>query len=63
VPGGYEPNRWYELRVVLEGPRITVYVDGEKNLEATDDAFARGKFALYSWGCAGAKFRGVRWIE
>ncbi|MFQ5808337.1 MAG: chitobiase/beta-hexosaminidase C-terminal domain-containing protein, partial [Armatimonadota bacterium] len=60
---GYERNRWYSLRVVLAGPRITVYLDGEKDLEATDHTLGKGTFALYSWGSTGAKFRNVRWQE
>ncbi len=56
----YEPNRWYQLRVVLKGPKIEVYVDGKLDLAATDETLARGTVALYSWGCAGAKFRNVR---
>ncbi len=58
---GYAKNKWYKLRVVLKGPKITVYLDGKKDLEATDPTHRKGTFALYAWGCAGAKFRGVRW--
>ncbi|MBN2448856.1 MAG: PQQ-binding-like beta-propeller repeat protein, partial [Lentisphaeria bacterium] len=46
----YEPKRWYEIRVVLDGPRLSVYVDGTKDLEAVDDSFATGAIALYAWG-------------
>ncbi len=49
------------MRIVLRGPKIAVYLDGEKNLEATDETFGKGTFALYAWGCAGARFRAVRW--
>ncbi|MHB8900915.1 MAG: outer membrane protein assembly factor BamB family protein [Thermoguttaceae bacterium] len=58
---GYEKDRWYAVRIVLEGPKITVYVDGQKDLEATDPSLAKGPAALYAWGCAGAKFRNIRW--
>jgi hypothetical protein len=58
---GYETDRWYQLKIVLEGPKISVYVDGEKDLEATDPTFDTGTFALYAWGSAGAKFRNVKW--
>ena len=58
---GYVRNRWYEVRVVLAGNHITVFVDGEKDLEATDDTLRKGTFALYAWGCTGAKFRNVKW--
>ena len=57
----YQQNHWYELRIVLKGPKITVYLDGEKDLEATDATFQKGTFALYAWSCVGAKFRNVRW--
>ena len=58
---GYKPNRWYALRIVMKGPKIVVTLDGQKDLEATDNTFTQGDIALYAWGCAGAKFRGVRW--
>ena len=58
----YAKNQWYQVRVVLDGPQITVFVDGEKDLEAVDETFAEGTIALYAWGCAGAKFRSVRWV-
>ena len=58
---GYTPGHWYQVRIVLRGPKIAVYLDGEKNLEATDETFGKGTFALYAWGCAGARFRAVRW--
>jgi len=59
----YQSNRWYKLRVVLRGDRMTVFLDGQKDLEATDATFRTGTFALYVWGCAGAKFRNVRWTD
>ncbi len=58
---GYARGRWHKLRVVLDGPKIAVYLDGNKDLEATDATLRKGTFALYAWGCAGAKFRGVLW--
>jgi hypothetical protein len=57
----YAKDQWYTVRVVLDGPKITVYVDDQKDLEAVDETFAEGTIALYAWGCAGAKFRNVRW--
>ncbi|MFW6161151.1 MAG: PQQ-binding-like beta-propeller repeat protein [Planctomycetota bacterium] len=60
-PVGYTRNHWYRVRVVLDGAALTVYLDGAKDLEARDETFAQGTFALYAWGCAGAKFRNVRW--
>ena len=59
---GYHCNRWYKLRVVLDGPRITVYLDGKKDLETVDATFRKGTFAMYTWRCVGAKFRHVKWV-
>ena len=58
---GYRANRWYEVRIVLQGAKISVYVDGELDLEVVDETFPKGAFALYSWGSTGAKFRNVKW--
>jgi hypothetical protein len=60
---GYDMDRWYCLQVKLDGPVMTVLLDGKKDLEATDDTHPMGTFALYAWGCAGAKFRNLRWLE
>jgi outer membrane protein assembly factor BamB len=61
-PTGYETNRWYQVRVVLDGPAITVSLDGWEDLKATDETLTSGTVALYAWGSAGAKFRSVRLI-
>ena len=59
----YRTFHWYKLRVVLEGPSMKVYLDGDLELETTDAAFDRGTFALYAWGCEGARFRNIVWRE
>ena len=56
----YQTNMWHKLRVVLNGPKITVHLDGQKDLEATDETLRSGTFALYTWRCPGAKFRNVK---
>ncbi|MBI5384725.1 MAG: PQQ-binding-like beta-propeller repeat protein [Verrucomicrobia bacterium] len=56
---GYVPGKWYQVRVVLDGPRLTVYVDGQKDLEAEHARFAAGTLAPYAWGNAGVRFRNV----
>lgn len=58
---GYEPGRWHKIRIVLDGPKITTYLDGEKDLEATDGTFPQGTIALYSKHSAGTRFRRIRW--
>lgn len=59
-PRGYLPGQWYNVRVRLEGPRLTVYVDDERDLVAEDARFATGTVALYAWGNAGVTFRHLR---
>ena len=59
--GGYKSNRWYAVRIVLNGSAMEIHVDGQKDLFASDETFRTGTFALYVWGCRGAKFRNVRW--
>ncbi|MCP4645137.1 MAG: DUF1080 domain-containing protein, partial [bacterium] len=59
----YDQNIWYQLRIELAGPKMTVYLNGEKDFELEDATFQEGTFALYAWGCAGAKFRNVRWAD
>lgn len=57
---GYQTNVWHKLRIVLDGPTITVYLNGEKDLAARDETFSSGTFALYNWRCRGARFRNVK---
>jgi hypothetical protein len=44
----------------MEGPRITVWVDGEKDFEVEDSTLKQGTIALHSWGTQAVRFRGVR---
>ena len=56
----YAKNRWFSLRVVLEGDRIRVFVDGEPEFDVRDERFAEGTIALYSWGSENVQFRNLR---
>ena len=58
---GYESNHWYKVAVVLKNTDIAVYLDGELECQVTDETLHGEDFALYSWGCTGAKFRNVKW--
>lgn len=40
-------NTWYTMKVVVEGSDMTVYVDDQPILSATDAEFAAGKIGLY----------------
>ncbi|MDA1141527.1 MAG: PQQ-binding-like beta-propeller repeat protein [Planctomycetota bacterium] len=59
----YEKNKWYDLKVSMNGPDIKIYLDDQLDLEATDSTLSSGKIGLYSWGCAGSKFRRLRWKD
>lgn len=45
-----EPERWYDYRIDVEGPTISVYVDGELQLTYTDteDPILSGGVGLYT---------------
>ncbi len=53
----YMGGQWYKLRSQLDGPKIAVFLDGHKDLEATDETFANGGIVLCSWSCSDTKFR------
>jgi len=57
----YRTGQWHKVRIVLAGPRITVFLDGRKDLEAVDTTFAAGTIALHVWGNTGSSFRAIRW--
>ena len=52
VPFASSYETWYTIKVVVHGPDITVYVDGQPILSASDSEFASGKIGLYQVGSA-----------
>ena len=51
VPGvPSETGRWYRVRVVAEGPRLRVWVDGRQALDVTDPSYASGCLGLAGYG-------------
>ncbi len=58
----YVKNVWQQVRITLEGPRISIAVDGEDDLSITDSRFAQGTLALHSWGSNKLDFRNLRFI-
>lgn len=56
----YQKGTWQHVKITLDGPRITVYVDGQEDLSAVDERFAHGTVALHSWGSDSVEFRRVR---
>ena len=55
----YVPGQWQQVRIVMDGSKLTVYVNGQEDLEATDSEFTRGTIALHAWGSPGAEFRRI----
>jgi len=53
---------WRQVRISLRGDLMTVYVNGRKDLQATDKTFSDGTFALYCWGLEGAHFRNIFFV-
>ena len=58
---GHELAYWHKIRIILDGPRLSVFFDGEKEFDVTDTTFTEGAVGLYSWGSVGAQFRRIRW--
>ena len=42
----YDTKKYYQLKVVNEGPRIQAYIDDRKVLEASDNEIIKGKVGL-----------------
>jgi alpha-L-arabinofuranosidase len=63
VPVTITPNRWHRLQVVLDGPRIRVYLDGETDpkIDYVDrtDLLPTGTIALRTWN-SDASFQNIR---
>ena len=43
---------WYRVKVVTEGPRIELYIDGARVLEVEDQGYVGGRAGLWSWAPA-----------
>jgi len=59
---GFQMRRWYPVRIVMEGPRITVFVNGQKEFETYDGTHKKGTIALFCWGNSGALFRDLKFV-
>ena len=53
---GFTPKQTYRVTIRCDGPRMTVFVDGKKDLEAEDATYSRGTVGMYSWGNSGVRF-------
>ena len=57
---GYPPGASHRVTLRAEGPRLTVWLDGTRLADVTDDAIPSGRVALYTWGNAGTRFDVLR---
>lgn len=53
------PGRWYHLTVTATGARFRVLLNGRQVIDATDDAYATGRFGLNTYA-GSAAFQNVR---
>ncbi len=56
----YQENRDYLITVEALGPTLRVYQDGTPVFAESDSALSQGRFGLYCWNNAGARFSDVR---
>jgi hypothetical protein len=54
--GGFVPQRWYSLRLVVQGQRLQAFVDGQLALEARDASYARGQAGVAGYAEGGLEF-------
>jgi alpha-L-arabinofuranosidase len=63
VPAAISPGQWHHLRVTMQGPRLSVFLDGSPDpildYTDTDNPLPAGRIALRTWN-ADASFRNVR---
>ena len=57
---GYQLGQWYNVQVVVEGPQITVYLNGELVVQATDDVLSQGQVGVYALSLGDVYFDNVR---
>jgi hypothetical protein len=54
--GGYETQRWYTLRLDVQGDQLTAYLDGRPVLKAQDSAYTQGRAGVYGYPEGGLDF-------
>ncbi len=55
----YVSGRTYRIAVKMSGNNITVLIDGQAVLTATDSRFSRGTIAMYTWGNQAGSFDNI----
>ena len=57
---GYQPQRWYNVQIAARGPQITVYLDGQPILQATDYRSGRGRVGVFALSLGDVYFDNIR---
>jgi hypothetical protein len=57
---GYATEQWYNVQVSVVGSQITVYLDGQPILQATDSGLTQGQVGVYGLSNGNACFDNVR---
>ncbi len=56
---GYTPNRWYTLKVTVNGSQIEAQVNDQAPLVAKDDSLAQGQIGVYGYAVGQLGFDNV----
>ena len=51
-----EYDRWYNLKLRVQGQRFTAFIDDRPVLEAMDERYKNGMAGVFSWDCGDASF-------
>lgn len=62
VKEGFNLREWHEVRLVLDGSKITGYYNGDKDFAVDDATLNSGAIGFYTWGNSGSYFRNLRFI-
>jgi outer membrane protein assembly factor BamB len=56
----YQPGKWHQVGIQMQGSRLQIAMDGDLILETDDPTFALGTVGLHSWGSDKVQFRNLR---
>lgn len=56
----YQPGKWHQLKITMDGANLQINFDGQHLLEASDTTFSSGTIGLHSWGSDKVQYRNIR---
>ncbi|MFT7510931.1 MAG: outer membrane protein assembly factor BamB [Candidatus Omnitrophota bacterium] len=59
---GFQPQTDYAVEVRLNGPQLSIYVNGEQDVEVEDATFSHGTIGLHTWGNDNVRFSRLKFI-